>query len=420
MNFIQLKNYIEDNKGSPTWRLAYALIGDDGVAEIAPFVRDSVFVKHLDLRGNNIQAKGCAVLASSIKFNRSLRSVNLKCNSVGNDNSGIQALCDVLKANMTITHLLLRDNKISNVGAKHLADMLKSNTTITHLDVSWNDFGVDGGAELIEGVKNNNNLIACQLAGSKVGEDILNEVSFHLRRNRAAAAYRGGSPPSSAPQGATAGDSVAGVKSLSSADRDLLEDFADRPKAPLSKNQESALLLRIMIMEREQVQADDKLFFQQVEEHIDQCKLQSIQHKQACVDAEEREKLATSDFLSREPGYNEQISTVEENLKQTVAERVELMRERYPPLAAELKRSYEENAQAMQEAVAAQEHAMALEEALRKEYRDIVAEKRMQQDKLALGQRDLDLLFEENARLRAHVKVYKTDSKSSMMGQVLD
>lgn len=409
MNFIQLKNYIEDNKGSPTWRLAYALIGDDGVAEIAPFVRDSVFVKHLDLRGNNIQAKGCAVLASSIKFNRSLRSVNLKCNSVGNDNSGIQALCDVLKANLTITHLLLRNNKISNVGAKHLADMLKSNTTITHLDVSWNEFGVDGGAELIEGVKNNNNLIACQLAGSKVGEDILNEVSFYLRRNRAAAAYRG-----------TAGDSVAGVKSLSSADRDLLEEFADRPKAPLSKNQESALLLRIMIMEREQVQADDKLFFQQVAEHIDQCKLQSVQHKQACVDAEEREKLATSDFLSREPGYNEQISIVEENLKQTVAERVELMRERYPPLAAELMRSHEDNAQTMQEAVAAQEHAMALEEALRKEYRDIVAEKRVQQDKLALGQRDLDLLFEENARLRAHVKVYKTDSKSSMMGQVLD
>merc|ERR1719382_1176435 len=129
-------------------------------------------------------------LANGVKLNRSLRSLNLKWNSVGRDPSGIGALCDVLKSNLTIGHVDLRNNRINNVGAKSIGEMLTANTTITHLDLSWNDFGVDGGLALLEGLKHNQTLIDCQLSGSKVGEETLHEVAFLLRRNRAAAAYK--------------------------------------------------------------------------------------------------------------------------------------------------------------------------------------------------------------------------------------
>jgi hypothetical protein len=59
-----LMNHLENNKDSQTLSLAYASVGDDGVGEVARFVRDNVFVKYLDLRGNNIQAKGAVVLAN--------------------------------------------------------------------------------------------------------------------------------------------------------------------------------------------------------------------------------------------------------------------------------------------------------------------------------------------------------------------
>jgi len=44
-----LMNHLENNKDSQTLSLAYASVGDDGVGEVARFVRDNVFVKYLDL-----------------------------------------------------------------------------------------------------------------------------------------------------------------------------------------------------------------------------------------------------------------------------------------------------------------------------------------------------------------------------------
>lgn len=430
-----LMNHLENNKDSQTLSLAYASVGDDGVGEVARFVRDNVFVKYLDLRGNNIQAKGAVVLANGLKLNRSLRSVNLKWNCVGKDSTGVQALCDVLKSNMTISHLDLRNNRITNVGGKYLGEMLMSNTTITHLDLSWNDLGVDGGLALLDGLKHNNTLVDCQLSGSKVGEETLHEVAFLLRRNRAAAAYKSGAadggasataPPPAATQSRQLNLSASGGGAAPvSQSRDLnltgpppaatgplgggpAPPAPQAPSAGRSKKDESSLMLRLMVKEREQVLPEDKLFYQQVSEHIDQLQLQGSKHKQGRTDAEERERLSTCGFVDREHRYTKEIRTLEENLQKTIADKENLQRE-ISLLTAELKRLNEENAQAIRESVAIQEHATAEEEQLRKELRDIIAEKRALQDKLALGQKDLELLEQENTRLRAHVKAFQRD-----------
>jgi uncharacterized phage infection (PIP) family protein YhgE len=163
-----------------------------------------------------------------------------------------------------------------------------------------------------------------------------------------------------------------------------------------------------MVKEREQVLPEDKLFYQQVSEHIDQLQLQGSKHKQGRTDAEERERLSTCGFVDREHRYTKEIRTLEENLQKTIADKENLQRE-ISLLTAELKRLNEENAQAIRESVAIQEHATAEEEQLRKELRDIIAEKRALQDKLALGQKDLELLEQENTRLRAHVKAFQRD-----------
>jgi hypothetical protein len=429
---------MDEQKASQTLSLAYASIGDDGVGELAPFVGQNVFVKYLDLRGNGIQPRGAVVLAGGIKVNRSLRSLNLKGNSIGKDknekkdeNSGIQAICDVLKANMTITHVDLKNNKVSADGARSLGAMLAMNQTITHLDVSWNNFGVDGGVALLEGLKQNNTVVDCQVSGSKVGENILHEVAFVVRRNRAAALYESQKPastPSTAPPGsahAHAGKSkVDPVEQYLEWRENLMEKMIQtqqsgryRPKeirsVPLSKKEESSLMLRSMIHEREQTLPDEKLFYQQVAEHIDQSKIESAQNKQGCSDAEERERFSANEFVDREQGYNEQIHTLEENIKQTIVDKEDLQ-EKVSIYVRKLQEAYEENARAVREAVTMQENALAEEENLRQALRDIVAEKRIQQDKLALGQKDLELLEQENARLRAHVNVFKKDINSIM------
>eukprot|EP00747_Dinoflagellata_sp_TGD_P163964 gnl/TRDRNA2_/TRDRNA2_183248_c0_seq1.p1 gnl/TRDRNA2_/TRDRNA2_183248_c0~~gnl/TRDRNA2_/TRDRNA2_183248_c0_seq1.p1 ORF type:complete len:432 (+),score=111.90 gnl/TRDRNA2_/TRDRNA2_183248_c0_seq1:75-1370(+) len=417
-------NHLESHREASTLSLAYASVSDEGVSEVARFVRDNVFVKYLDLRGNNIQAKGAVALATGIKVNRSLRSLNLKWNSIGRDPTGIQALSEALSSNLTIGHVDLRNNRINNVGAKYVGEMLVANTTITHLDLSWNDIGVDGGIALLNGLKHNSTVIDCQLSGSKVGEETLHEVAFLLRRNRAAAAYKASPNDAGAKAAAAAPETSAlagGGPTTGTAPRGLaVGDTSSTapPSAPVptgpparatrTAKDDSSLMLRLMMKEREQVLPEDKLFYQQITEHVDKLLLETQKHKQGRTDGEERERLATTGFVERERRYTKEIRNTEEGLQRSISDKENLQRE-IASKTAELKLLNEENAQAIRESVAIQEQATAEEQKLRKELRDIISEKRALQDKLALSQKDLELLEQENVRLRAHVKAFQRD-----------
>merc|ERR1719237_1794639 len=146
----------------------------------------------------------------------------------------------------------------------------------------------------------------------------------------------------------------------------------------------SSLMLRLMMKEREQVLPEDKLFYQQIAEHIDKLLLETSKHKQGRIDGEEREKLSTTGFLEREQRYTREIRETEELLQQTIVDKENLQRD-MAEKTSELKRLNDENAQAIRESVCLQEQATAEEQQLRKELRDIVQDKRDCQDKLALN-----------------------------------
>jgi hypothetical protein len=263
------------------------------------------------------------------------------------------------------------------------------------------------------------------LSGSKVGEETLHEVAFILRRNRSASAYKANQNDPGAqiaainPEtSALAGGGPAGnIKS-----RELqignsgkggtgTVDFASTGASFRSNRtgkDDSSLMLRLMMKEREQVLPEDKLFYQQVAEHIDKLMLETSKHKQGRCDGEEREKLSTTGFMDREQRYTREIRANEENLQKTIADKEKLQKE-IAQQSVDLKTLNEENATAIRESISAQEQAMAEEQQLRKELRDIVQEKRELQDKLALGNKDLELLNQENERLRAHVKAFQRD-----------
>merc|ERR1712228_160489 len=112
--------------------------------------------------------------------------------------------------------------------------------------------------------------------------------------------------------------------------------------------------------------------------------------------------------MGREQRYTKEIRQTEEGLQKMVSEK-ETLQTHAAQLTSELKRLNEENAQAIRDSVAFQEHATAEEQQMRKELRDIVQEKRELQDKLSLSNKDLELLQQENERLRSHVKAFQRD-----------
>lgn len=190
-------------------------------------------------------------------------------------------------------------------------------------------------------------------------------------------------------------------------------DAASPKRGPLAKanwtsKDSSTLMLRLMMKEREQVLPEDKLFYQQIAEHLDKLLLETGKHKQGRVDGEEREKLATTGFLEREQRYIKEIRQTEEALQKVISEK-DFAQKELASKTVTLNQLNEQSTAAIRESVSMQERMAAEEQQLRKELREHQHDNRELQDKFALNQKDLELLEQENDRLRQHVKSFQRD-----------
>ncbi|CAF1399091.1 unnamed protein product, partial [Rotaria magnacalcarata] len=82
-------------------------------------------LKTLDLRNNQIGARGTQLLAEMLKDTRILTVLNLANNHIGD--SGAKWLAAVLDQNTTLTTLVLQNNKIGDTGIESLALALEHN-----------------------------------------------------------------------------------------------------------------------------------------------------------------------------------------------------------------------------------------------------------------------------------------------------
>jgi len=404
-NVRAVRSHLENERQSTTLSLAYFPLSLEGVAEVAKFIRDNPFTKHLDVRGNDINLQGAIAMANGIKGNRSLRSLNLKWNSIGKQVNGIEAICVALKGNMTIKNVDLRNNHIDKEGAKHIAEVFRNNTTITHIDLAWNNFGKEGGLAILDGLKRNQSLIQCQLSGSKVGNDCLSEVEFLLRRNRALAARKAEDfAPEKLLPGSYSKPDETGTGGYNAKMASSGSSFR-----PRTAKDNSRLLLRLIIMEREAVHPEDKAFFQEIEQYIENSLVECDVHLKIKAEYKAREKVSTTGFAEREERYNREIRILEDGIQAVQVDEQDLLRE-VAQQNIDLKESEEDNLKAIADVIKSKEHAMAEEQQLRQELRETYQDKRDLQDKLALGSKDLELLEQENDRLREHVKEFQRHS----------
>jgi Ran GTPase-activating protein (RanGAP) involved in mRNA processing and transport len=89
-------------------------IGDEGAAKVARVLAHSKNVSIVELKGNNIGPSGFEAIFEALKTNFNLRSLNLEWNKLGGaDLRGLEALYSLMNNNRSITHLDLRNNRIT-------------------------------------------------------------------------------------------------------------------------------------------------------------------------------------------------------------------------------------------------------------------------------------------------------------------
>ena len=71
------------------------------------------------------------------------------------DDLAVKLLCIALSQNSSVVRVIFTGNKCTDEGAKYWAQLLRVNITVTHLDVGYNEIGNDGLAEILESLKTN-------------------------------------------------------------------------------------------------------------------------------------------------------------------------------------------------------------------------------------------------------------------------
>lgn len=448
--------HLDASKDSTALSLAYASVGDDGCTAIARYMRENVMLRTLDLRGNNIRADGLVVLAHGLRTGGgNMTSVCFKWNQIGSHPRGIQAFCDVLKENQSITHVDLRNNKIGTDCGPFLGDMLRENCTLTHLDLSWNDLGVEGGKALLDGLQANHSLIDCQLSGNRLAEDTLHAIAFILRRNRqtapmGASTFRQeramspsqdpGSPMASpmSPMSAQApttpaspgfGGTTPASPGFGTTGRSLNMTIASEggmgptsPKEgppttslpPLTPAKvqppvhDEELTLKLLQREQNHSNVEDARFFGEVAEYIDLLQLDVARNKKYRMDAEERERVVTKGFMEREMRYAQEMRELENLLARAKAEKDEILHDA-DYVQHEIDKVRAEKSKTVDDRNKMEEIAQATADRLRADIRDALTMKADLETQIYKTKRRQQEQEEENARLRTYLSKCKED-----------
>ena len=102
----------------------------------------------------------------------------------GQDLAGLEGLYELMMNNRTVTHLDLRNNRITSAGSGILANIIRNNNVLCSMDLRWNELGNSGARALVAALQDNYTIISLDLSGNSVNEDILNEIEAICRANR--------------------------------------------------------------------------------------------------------------------------------------------------------------------------------------------------------------------------------------------
>ncbi|KAJ8611885.1 hypothetical protein CTAYLR_005813 [Chrysophaeum taylorii] len=162
-------------------------IGNPGAAAIAETLKmNELRLQTLDLGWNSIGDAGFAAVAEALKQNSSLRSLDLRSNSIGDhgdDDDGIEKLAEALKENSTLQSLDLRSNTISDAGAVAIGESLHLNSTLDELNLWGNCIENAGGAAIAEALVHNSGLQRLDLGRNLIGDVGGAAIAEAVKRN---------------------------------------------------------------------------------------------------------------------------------------------------------------------------------------------------------------------------------------------
>ncbi|EEY63449.1 uncharacterized protein PITG_21521 [Phytophthora infestans T30-4] len=158
---------LKTNKSLTTVSLSRNQIGDEGVEKLAKGLSENAQsgVKELNVTEVGISGSGLGHLATLVeKETCSLSTIQLSFNTL---ESATSTFFDALAKNKSVTKLQLKECKLSDQHVAALSAALKQNTTLVEIDLSDNELTQTSCASLAEGLCENKTLKILRINNNK-------------------------------------------------------------------------------------------------------------------------------------------------------------------------------------------------------------------------------------------------------------
>ncbi|RAP31611.1 hypothetical protein DID78_00490 [Candidatus Marinamargulisbacteria bacterium SCGC AG-343-D04] len=153
---------------------------DSFLSSLKPSHSNTMF----QFRDNAINDNGFVKLCNFLKNDTTVKHLILDQNQIIISEFAKAAVMDMLKVNHYIGWLVLSGNAISNIGAGYLAEALKDNTSLKHLILSDNDIGNEGITSLLISLKDHPTLESLFISGNPFDEGVFPELCTFISESR--------------------------------------------------------------------------------------------------------------------------------------------------------------------------------------------------------------------------------------------
>ena len=133
-------------------------IGDIGISVISDSLHNNKTLTQLVADSCEFHGKGARSIGKMLEANKTLKFLNISNNHIGDDGTTAIACGITTNTDTTLTKLKISGCEFHSKGTKSIADVLKRNKTLRSLNISQNYIGDDEISTLASGIQDNTTL----------------------------------------------------------------------------------------------------------------------------------------------------------------------------------------------------------------------------------------------------------------------
>lgn len=142
-------------------------------------------LEYVDVLFEHPNAEDALSIAAMLRVNKTIKRIDLAHGDYFRD-FGAEYIAESLKANNTLSELVLRTDKIGDEGTVKLAEALRKNNSLTRIDLSYNEIGDVGAEAMIAALRENNTVVSIDISkiDNHVSPENIARINALTERNK--------------------------------------------------------------------------------------------------------------------------------------------------------------------------------------------------------------------------------------------